>query len=297
VKESEKKEFSRVVEELCQPESYSSLINLHKHRVKMPSRDKLENILELLRAIIFPGYFLDSDIDSENISYYTGSKLDKVIHLLTEQIKRGLCFVCEISKDNECKNCEEQSREIAFKFVKQLPEIRRLLALDVEAAYEGDPAAHSYGETIFCYPSIRLMTNFRIAHALYKLEIPLIPRIITEMAHSETGIDIHPQATIGEKFFMDHGTGIVIGGTCIIGNNVKIYQNVTLGAKSFPLDENGNPVKGVPRHPIVEDGVVVYSGATVLGRITIGKNSVIGGNVWLTKSIPPESLILKDTKI
>ena len=182
-----------------------------------------------------------------------------------------------------------------YQFIQALPEIRHLLALDSKAAYTGDPAAVSYGETIFCYPSMRMMTNYRVAHELYKLGVPLIPRIITEMAHSETGIDIHPGAQIGESFFMDHGTGIVIGATCIIGNNVKVYQNVTLGAKSFPLNENGNPIKGIPRHPIIEDNVVIYAGATILGRITIGQDSIIGGNVWLTESVPPNSRVLKDT--
>ncbi|HNW83478.1 MAG TPA: serine acetyltransferase, partial [bacterium] len=172
------------------------------------------------------------------------------------------------------------------------PEIRRLLALDVEAAYEGDPAAINPGETIFCYPGIRMLTSYRIAHSLYKIGVPLIPRIITEMAHSETGIDIHPEARIGEKFFMDHGTGIVIGGTTIIGKNVKLYQGVTLGAKSFPKDDKGNPVKGIPRHPIVEDNVVIYSNATILGRITIGKGAVIGGNTLVMNDVPAGSRVV-----
>jgi len=168
-----------------------------------------------------------------------------------------------------------------------------MLAMDVQAAYEGDPAAKSHGETIFCYPSITAMIHYRIAHALYILDVPLIPRIITEMAHSHTGIDIHPGATISENFFIDHGTGVVIGETTIIGNNVRIYQGVTLGAKSFPLDENGNPMKGIPRHPIVEDDVIIYSGATILGRVTIGRGSVIGGNVWLTESVPPQTNVVQ----
>lgn len=191
-----------------------------------------------------------------------------------------------------CPKCVTKPPEAAYNFLLALPEIRRLLALDAEAAYEGDPAAVSRGETIFCYPSIRTMINYRVAHQLHKLEVPLIPRIITEMAHSETGIDIHPEAEIGERFFIDHGTGTVVGATCIIGNNVKLYQNVTLGAKSFPLNENGNPIKGIPRHPVIKDNVIIYSGATILGRVTIGENSVIGGNVWLTHSVPPNSKIV-----
>jgi serine O-acetyltransferase len=176
-------------------------------------------------------------------------------------------------------------------FLARLPEVRRLLSTDVQAAYEGDPAATSPEETILCYPGILATTNYRLAHELYKLEVPLLPRLITEHAHSTTGIDIHPGATIGEKFFIDHGTGVVIGETCTIGKGVRIYQGVTLGAKSFPLDEHGNPIKGIARHPIVEDDVVIYGGATILGRITIGHGSVIGGNVWLTHSVPPESRI------
>jgi len=178
-------------------------------------------------------------------------------------------------------------------FISTLPEVRRLLASDVVAAYEGDPAARSRGETIFCYPSLKAMTNYRLAHELYRLNVDIIPRIITEMAHSQTGIDIHPGAEIGERFFIDHGTGTVIGETCIIGKNVRLYQQVTLGAKSFPKDENGRLVKGIPRHPILEDDVIIYSGTTVLGRVRIGKGSVIGGNVWLTHDVKPHSTILQ----
>lgn len=294
--EEYKKGFDRIVSELSKLDRYKSLVHLNKKALAMPSTEALSEIMELLRAIIFPGYFMEPDITPENIAYYTGSKLDKVFFMLAEQIKRGMCFVCAADGKGDCASCEEKAKETSFHFVEGLPEIRRLLALDVEAAYEGDPAALSYGETIYCYPSIYAMTNFRIAHRLHELEVPLIPRILTEMAHSKVGIDIHPGATVGEKFFMDHGTGIVIGGTSTIGNNVKLYQGVTLGAKSFPLDENGNPIKGIPRHPIVEDNVVVYSGATILGRIRIGKNSTIGGNVWLTKEVPENSRILKDSK-
>jgi len=186
-----------------------------------------------------------------------------------------------------------KAKEIAAEFIEYLPEIRRKLVADVNATYLNDPAARNLGEVIFCYPGIRAMTNYRMAHKLLELQVPLIPRYISEMAHSETGIDIHPRAKIGESFTIDHGTGVVIGSTSIIGNNVKIYQGVTLGAKSFPLDSDGNPIKGIPRHPIVEDNVVIYSGATILGRITIGKNSVIGGNVWVTSNIPPHSKLVQ----
>jgi serine O-acetyltransferase len=210
---------------------------------------------------------------------------------MQEQIRRGLCFACQEANPTKCLQCDERTAVIASAFLSRLPEVRRLLATDVQAAYEGDPAATSPDETILCYPGILAITHHRLAHELYRLEVPILPRIISEHAHSMTGIDIHPGASIGDRFFIDHGTGVVIGETCVIGNRVRIYQGVTLGAKSFPLDENGNPIKKIPRHPIVEDDVVIYGGATVLGRITIGKGTVIGGNVWLTRSTPPDSKI------
>jgi serine O-acetyltransferase len=289
--------LNTVVEQLCSPESYKTVVHFGRHDAPMPSVEALSEIMDLLRAILFPGYFLDADIRPENITYYTGSKLDKVLVLLTEQIKRGYCFSCVSLAEQECPTCAVKPKESVYQFIQALPEIRRLLALDAKAAYEGDPAAVSQEETIFCYPNLRMMTIYRVAHELHKLGVPLIPRILAEMAHADTGIDIHPGAQIGESFFIDHGTGVVIGETCIIGNNVKLYQNVTLGAKSFPLDEHGNAIKGIPRHPIIEDNVVIYAGATILGRITIGRNSVIGGNVWLTESVPPNSKVLKDKKV
>lgn len=183
--------------------------------------------------------------------------------------------------------------EKATAFLQALPDIRNMLILDVQAAYEGDPAAKSPGETIFSYPSIAALTHQRIAHSLHNLGVDIIPRIITEMAHAVTGIDIHPGARIGNGLFIDHGTGVVVGETSIIGNNVRLYQGVTLGAKSFPKDEHGNPVKGLARHPIVEDDVTIYSGATVLGRITIGRGAVIGANVWVTSDVAPGARVLK----
>ncbi|MGI6394741.1 MAG: serine O-acetyltransferase EpsC [bacterium] len=292
MKVDKKEKFINVVKHLCCPESYGPVVNLHSKGVAMPSIDDLEKAMELLRAIIFPGFFMDSDINAANISFYTGAKLYKVHALMREQIKRGFCFECQGESTKECTDCDMIAERKVFEFIEELPEIRRELALDVEAAYEGDPAAVNQGETIFCYPGVRMMTSYRIAHSLYKAGVPLIPRIITEMAHSETGIDIHPGAKIGERFFMDHGTGIVIGGTSVIGKNVKIYQGVTLGAKSFPKDERGNLVKGVARHPIVEDNVVIYSNATILGRVTIGKGAVIGGNTWIMEDVPAGARIL-----
>ena len=188
---------------------------------------------------------------------------------------------------------EKLVNECLVEFKKLGQQIRNILATDVEAAYNGDPAAVSYGEIISCYPVIKAITNYRIAHELMSLGVPLIPRIITEMAHSETGIDIHPGARIGHHFTIDHGTGVVIGATCIIGNNVKLYQGVTLGAKSFPLDKDGNPIKGIDRHPILEDNVIVYSNATILGRITIGEGSVIGANIWVTEDMEPNTKKVK----
>ena len=191
--------------------------------------------------------------------------------------------------------CRVIDKDKAREMTAFLPELKELLAMDVEAAYNGDPAAESYEEIICCYPVIKAMINYRVAHKMLQLGVRLIPRIMTEMAHSETGIDIHPAATIGHHFTIDHGTGVVIGATCIIGNNVKLYQGVTLGAKSFPLDENGNPIKGIPRHPIIEDNVIIYSNSTVLGRITIGQGTVIGGNLWVTEGTRPgEKLMQKN---
>jgi len=258
----------------------------------MPSTETLEKIVSLLNEILFPGYFGNSTITKANLNYYIGSNIDKLKHLLYEQIKRGYYFDC-LNSERACDEISQLAENKTIKFIESLPKIKHLLKTDVEAAFLGDPAAKNWGEVIYCYPGIRALTNYRIAHELLLLEIPLIPRIISEMAHSQTGIDIHPGAEISEFFAIDHGTGIVIGETCIIGKNVKIYQGVTLGAKSFPLDENGNPIKGIPRHPIVEDNVVIYSGATILGRVTIGKNSMIGGNVWITHNVAENSKILQ----
>lgn len=224
-------------------------------------------------------------MSAQTLPYHIGVSVERLYELLTEQIEAaGAC------------NTGLDSGEVAMRFIQSLPGLRKILATDVEAAFNGDPAAESLGEIISCYPVIKAITNYRIAHELLLQGVPLIPRIITEMAHSETGIDIHPAATIGHHFTIDHGTGVVIGATCIIGNYVKLYQGVTLGAKSFPLDENGHPIKGIPRHPILEDHVIVYSNATVLGRITIAKGTVIGGNVWVTESTKPGEQIVQARK-
>jgi serine O-acetyltransferase len=258
----------------------------------LPSRDEIVAMVELLQSVIFPGYFGNRDITEESLSYHMGAVLDRVALIMADEIKRGLCFSCGKPPGQRVSSeCDQQASSITALFLQRLPELRRLLALDAVAAYEGDPAAPSPAEAIFCYPGVAALTSHRIAHELYNLKVPLVPRIISEYAHSRTGIDIHPGAQIGEKFFIDHGTGVVIGETCVIGDRVRIYQGVTLGAKSFPLDKDGNPIKGIDRHPVIEDDVTIYSGATILGRVTIGRGSVVGGNVWLTRSIPPDSRI------
>lgn len=288
--------LTQAVSELSDKHSYEGLFHQYKDGDPLPSGKSLRRIVELSREILFPGYFGNSTVHRRTINYHIGVNVEELFGLLTEQIQAGLCFGLENTpSDNVIKKIPDRdtAASIAARFNSRLPEIRRILATDVEAAYYGDPAATCFGEIICCYPIIRAITNYRIAHELYMLNVPLIPRIITEMAHSETGIDIHPGAQIGHHFTIDHGTGVVIGATCIIGNNVKLYQGVTLGAKSFPLDENGNPIKGIARHPILEDDVIVYSNATILGRITIGKGATIGGNIWVTESVPAGSRIVQ----
>lgn len=283
---------TRTVEALCRPESYDAVYHRPRHDGHMPSVADLDEAVELLRAILFPGFFGETEITPEAMPYVIGSSLLRVQALLAEQVRRGYCFAC--AQDGRgCTDCEERSLAQTEQFIASLPEIRRLLATDVNAAYEGDPAARSPQETIFSYPSIRALTNYRVAHQLHVLGVELIPRIMTEMAHSQTGIDIHPGTSIGERFFIDHGTGTVIGETAIIGSNVRLYQGVTLGAKSFAKDESGALVKGIPRHPIVEDDVIIYAGATILGRVRIGRGSIVGANVWLIHDVEPGSVVLQ----
>ena len=279
--------LAQTVTELSSDSSLKGLFHEHQDGDPLPSGKVLHEIIELCRSILFPGFYGKSTVNHHTITYHIGVNIERLYALLTEQILAGLCF--EAAKQAGCKECEtnrDKSIELAGQFIGRLPALRSILATDVEAAYNGDPAAHSFGEVISCYPAIRAISNYRIAHELLVLGVPLIPRIITEMAHSETGIDIHPGAQIGSHFTIDHGTGVVIGETCIIGSNVKLYQGVTLGAKSFPLDKDGNPIKGIPRHPILEDDVIVYSNATILGRITIGRGATVGGNIWVTEDVP-----------
>ncbi|MBN2244170.1 MAG: serine acetyltransferase [Acidobacteria bacterium] len=258
-------------------------------KIELPSRSNCIEIMHQLRSVFFPGFFQLFEYSQDRIGFHVGAMMDRIAINLQEQVRRGFCFNC--ANQGNLQSCTLRAEDITRQFLERIPDIMLLLCEDVQAAYEGDPAAKSPAETIFCYPGIFAITNHRVAHELYRLGVPVIPRIIGENAHNVTGIDIHPGAKIGSRFFIDHGTGVVIGETTVIGDRVRLYQGVTLGAKSFPLDENGHPIKGVDRHPVIEDDVVIYAGATILGRITVGAGSVIGGNVWLTRSVPPKSSI------
>ena len=278
--------LAQTVTELSEDSSLKGLFHEHQDGDPLPSGKVLHEIIELCRAILFPGFYGKSTVNHHTITYHIGVNIERLYNLLTEQIHAGLCFDAKETGDCACDTKREKAIDLAGQFISRLPALREVLATDVEAAYNGDPAAESYGEIISCYPIIKALSNYRIAHELLLLGVPLIPRIITEMAHSETGIDIHPAARIGHHFTTAHGTGVVIGATCIIGNHVKLYQGVTLGAKSFPLDDDGHPIKGIPRHPILEDDVIVYSNATILGRITVGRGATVGGNIWVTEDVP-----------
>jgi serine O-acetyltransferase len=275
--------LDRVVEALCD-------LNLdRRHGLPqriLPSREALATEVSELRAALFPLHFGARDLSESALPYYVGRTLDAALRGLERQVYLGLSLEC--GHDQEpCRTCGARAAEVLRELSTRLPAIRALLGSDARAAFEGDPAARSPDEAIFCYPGLNAILHHRLAHELYSLQVPLIPRLISELAHATTGIDIHPGAQIGGHFFIDHGTGVVIGETCVIGDRVRLYQGVTLGAKSFPKDEHGRYLKGAPRHPLVEDDVVIYAGATVLGRITIGRGATIGGNVWLTDSVEP----------
>jgi serine O-acetyltransferase len=285
--------IDRTIEKLSDPSTYKQLCHEHLEGEPLPSIKNLTKVIELVREILFPGYFGNTTLRSSTTAHYMGVYIDELYELLSGEVLAGMCFECTDESENKISKHNKTAKQIALEFIEFLPEIRRQLGTDVEATFLNDPAARNLGEVIFSYPGIRAILNYRVAHKLLQLEVPLIPRFISEMAHGETGIDIHPKAQIGESFTIDHGTGVVIGSTSILGKNVKIYQGVTLGAISFPLDNEGNPIKGIPRHPIVEDDVVIYAGATILGRVTIGKGSVIGGNVWVTNTLPPNSRVVQ----
>ncbi len=257
---------------------------------QMPSIEALNRIVDLSRHIFFLGYFNNSKQSEQSRLYFIGAYMDELYDTLKTQVK--LSFLS--FKDNQPTN--EEIDNLVLKFMNNLPEIKRILYTDVDAMFHSDPAVTSYSEIIFCYPVIQMMIHYRIAHSLHILGVPILPRIITEMAHSKTGIDIHPGAQIGEYFSIDHGTGVVIGETSIIGNHVTLYQGVTLGAKSFSRNENGD-LLNIPRHPIIEDHVTIYSNSSILGRITIGHHTVIGGNIWLTNTVEPYSRILQQKAV
>lgn len=276
------------ITELMAKPSPEELKMLPRGQGHYPSVEALKEAVALIKDIIFPD-FQNRPHNSEAIRrYFIGVAMERLHDILYREIGHALRFDC----DREETEAEQQGFSLATLFLKKLPEIKRMLYTDVQAIADNDPAVKNYAEIILSYPVITAMVHYRVAHALVELGIPVLPRIISEMAHSLTGIDINPGATIGDYFAIDHGTGVVIGETCIIGNHVTLYQGVTLGARNFTYDDTGRPLNA-PRHPILEDNVTVYANATVLGRITVGKNSIIGGNVWLTESVPSNSRVLQ----
>lgn len=255
---------------------------------EFPSQEALRQIIKDLCGALFPMRLGPIDLREEVEDFYVGHTIGAALDALLHQVNLELQYV---GRDDPAQQAVSQQRaiDIVRQFGAELPGVRAALDLDVTAAYQGDPAAHSVDEVLLCYPGVAAMIHHRLANVLYRLGVPMLARIVAEIAHADTGIDIHPGATIGRSFFIDHGTGVVIGETAIIGDRVRLYQMVTLGAKRFPPGENGELKKGLARHPLIEDDVVIYAGATILGRVTIGKGSTIGGNVWLTRSVPPGS--------
>jgi serine O-acetyltransferase len=263
----------------------------HIDRMPLPSREDAAAIIEALEEIIFPGYYTTSGVTHQRIIYRVQERVGWLFEHLSDQITKSH-FHMDALEGERCFVSDAKAEEIAYQFLETIPRVRCLLAKDIRAAFDGDPAARCIDEIILSYPAVYAVMVYRVAHEFYQLDVPLLPRMLTEIAHSRTGIDIHPGARIGESFFIDHGTGVVIGETTVIGNTVKLYQGVTLGALSFPKDEAGQLIRGQKRHPTIEDKVVIYSGATILGgKTVIGEGSIIGGNVWLTESIPPRSRV------
>ncbi|MES5481307.1 serine O-acetyltransferase [Bradyrhizobium sp. INPA03-11B] len=285
-------QLDRIVAELRVSREETHSIRQDGEARRAPSREALEAILDGLTEALFPRHYGQSDLDGENIDYFVGNRLSIALDSLSAQIHRGALFVGdELEPGFE----REEAIELTRASASQLPSVRGLLINDLRAAFVGDPAARNFPEILIGYPGMTAVIHHRLAHLLYRLGARLIARLMSEIAHARTGIDIHPGASIGSGFFIDHGTGVVIGETAIIGNNVRVYQAVTLGARHFPTDNEGSVIKGDARHPIVEDDVVIYAGATILGRITIGRGSTIGGNVWLTKDVPPNSVVTQPT--
>ena len=273
------------VERLSDEGSYAQLFHAYCEEEELPSGKVLQSLVELCRAILFPGYYGQARITGQTIRFHTGVSIEQLFEELSKQIYAGLCLA-NTSQTISSRTAKATAERIAEEFISSLPELRSLLATDAEAMFDSDPAAQNPGEVIFCYPGFRAICNYRIAHVLYRLEVPFIPRMITEMAHSETGIDIHPGATIGHHFSIDHGTGIVIGETSVIGDYVRIFQGVSLAGAKLPPDEKGNTIRGIARHPILGNHVTVYSNATLIGKIHIGDGATICGNVWVAEDVP-----------
>ena len=273
------------VERLSDEGSYAQLFHAYCEEEELPSGKVLQSLVELCRAILFPGYYGQARITGQTIRFHTGVSIEQLFEELSKQIYAGLCLA-NTSQTTSSQAAKATAERIAEEFISCLPELRSLLATDAEAMFDSDPAAQNPGEVIFCYPGFRAICNYRIAHVLYRLEVPFIPRMITEMAHSETGIDIHPGATIGHHFSIDHGTGIVIGETSVIGDYVRIFQGVSLAGAKLPPDEKGNTIRGIARHPVLGDHVTVYSNATLIGKIHIGDGATICGNVWVAEDVP-----------
>jgi serine O-acetyltransferase len=285
-------QLDRIVAELRVSREETHSIRRDGEARRAPSREALEDILNRLTEALFPRHYGRFDLDGENIDYFVGHTLSIALDQLGEQIHRGALFV----GDELLPGFHRQDAiDLTRRFGSELPTVRGLLISDLRAAFVGDPAARNFPEILIGYPGMTAIIHHRLAHILHRLNARLVARLVAEIAHTRTGIDIHPGASIGSGFFIDHGTGVVIGETTIIGDNVRIYQAVTLGARHFPTDDEGNLIKGDARHPIVEDDVVVYAGATILGRITIGRGSTIGGNVWLTQSVAPNSVVTQAT--
>ena len=273
------------VERLSDEGSYAQLFHAYCEEEELPSGKVLQSLVELCRAILFPGYYGQARITGQTIRFHTGVSIEQLFEELSKQIYAGLCLA-NTSQTTSSQAAKATAERIAEEFISSLPELRSLLATDAEEMFDSDPAAQNPGEVIFCYPGFRAICNYRIAHVLYRLEVPFIPRMITEMAHSETGIDIHPGATIGHHFSIDHGTGIVIGETSVIGDYVRIFQGVSLAGAKLPPDEKGNTIRGIARHPILGNHVTVYSNATLIGKIHIGDGATICGNVWVAEDVP-----------
>jgi len=257
----------------------------------LPSRRAVHDVLDAVIGVLFPGCHGHGPAAERVMASDLQDELRTALLSLQEQVEMAFEYQCELDKCEDCSDCSEKATEAARYLAESLPGIQEMLQEDIQAAFDGDPAAKSTMEVVMSYPAVQAIATYRIAHALHEKGVPLIPRIMTELAHSRTGIDIHPGAEIGRRFFIDHGTGVVIGETTVIGYNVLIYQGVTLGAMSFPKGEDGKPIKGIKRHPNVGDNVTIYAEATILGDITIGEGSIIGGNVWLTHSVPPNSKV------